>query len=349
MACDPNFDSVGLLINFDGPNGAAYFTDLSNTSIGLNVAGSAAVTNSSTVFGIGALSLPTNGDNLSTTVPVAGGNLDLSTGDFTIECWVNFSATGSSGLFFQDASGSFNWAIRINGADIFATIANGGFTQIFSGVTPAPNTWYHVTLVRQGNNFGIAVGGAWGTTYVGSGANGAAPNTIKFTGVAGATLLIDEARITKGVARYTPGTPFTPPTAAFGTSCDAPLDDYNFAQVSLLMHMDGSQGSTTFTDSSSVGNVFAIYGGSPIIDDNVPRLGTGAFSSQSPSDNIISPVSGPVAGGSPLDLSTGDFTIEGWVNLNLGSASGVPFKCVDGAGTQGSLSDQIFREEPLDQ
>ena len=49
---------------------------------------------------------------------------------------------------------------------------------------------------------------------------------------------IDEFRISKGIARWTSN--FTPPTEAYTT------DLY----TKLLLHMDGTNGSTTFTDSS---------------------------------------------------------------------------------------------------
>jgi len=50
---------------------------------------------------------------------------------------------------------------------------------------------------------------------------------------------IDELRISKGICRYTSN--FTPSTSAF----------VNDANTTLLMHFEGSDGSTTFTDDNS--------------------------------------------------------------------------------------------------
>lgn len=87
-----------------------------------------------------------------------------------------------------------------------------------------------------------------------------------------------------------------------------PADEY-FQNVSLLLHGDGANGSTTITDSSptpktvtAVGNAQistaqSKFGGSSIAFD-----GTGDYLSI-PDDDAF-------------DLGTGNFTIEGWVNYS---------------------------------
>src|SRR5271157_179460 len=52
------------------------------------------------------------------------------------------------------------------------------------------------------------------------------------------------------------------------------VGDPDFANVSLLMNFDGSQGSTTFLHLSSVGNTFTDIG-SAAIDDFNPNFGIG--------------------------------------------------------------------------
>jgi hypothetical protein len=54
---------------------------------------------------------------------------------------------------------------------------------------------------------------------------------------------IDEVRISKGIARWTSN--FTPPTAPYS------VDDPNTV---LVLHADGADASTTFTDSSGYGH-----------------------------------------------------------------------------------------------
>jgi hypothetical protein len=100
--------------------------------------------------------------------------------------------------------------------------------------------------------------------------------------------------------------------SATGTSVDP-----NFANVSLLLHMDGSNGSTTFTDSSSaartitqsgnaqISTVQSKFGGSSGVFD-----GTGDYLS--------------VADTNALDMGTGDFSIEFWFYWNASQTVSFP-------------------------
>ena len=93
---------------------------------------------------------------------------------------------------------------------------------------------------------------------------------------------------------------------AFLGSLQPPVTDPNFAKVSLLLHGDGANGSTSIIDSSpspktltAVGNAQistaqSLYGGSSILFDGV-------------GDRITTPSNSDFA------LGTGDFTIEAWV------------------------------------
>lgn len=76
----------------------------------------------------------------------------------------------------------------------------------------------------------------------------------------------------------------------------------------LLLHMDGTNGSTSFPDSSPIGNVFTAGGAT--VNTGTVKFGTGAYSS---GGGFNTGISAPLTLGGPLDLSTsGDFTIEGW-------------------------------------
>lgn len=79
--------------------------------------------------------------------------------------------------------------------------------------------------------------------------------------------------------------------------------------VSTLLHMDGTNGSTTFTDSSVNALVFTAGGGAQLSTAN-PKFGTACGTFSPSGSNITSPI---VAFG-PLDILSGDFTIEGWFN-----------------------------------
>src|SRR5271165_2393735 len=89
-----------------------------------------------------------------------------------------------------------------------------------------------------------------------------------------------------------------------GIACDP-----NFSQVSLLLTCDGTNGATTFTDSSS--NAIAQTSVTGItIDTAAPKFGTGAMNLGTASGHKLLY---PSTTGDPLDLAGGDFTIEMWV------------------------------------
>jgi len=83
------------------------------------------------------------------------------------------------------------------------------------------------------------------------------------------------------------------------------VDDPYFANVSLLLSMDGSNGSTTFTDSSL--NAFAVTAtGNAQISTAEAKWGTGALRTTRSAGALTLPST------ALLELS-GDFTIEFWV------------------------------------
>lgn len=99
--------------------------------------------------------------------------------------------------------------------------------------------------------------------------------------------------------------------------------DPYFNNVSLLLHMDGSNGSTTFTDSSS--NALAVtptgdaqistaqskFGGSSALFD-----GSGDYLTTSSTE---------------LSFGVGDFTIEGWMYVLTGSSYHAIVSCIPGS------------------
>jgi hypothetical protein len=76
----------------------------------------------------------------------------------------------------------------------------------------------------------------------------------------------------------------------------------------MLLHMDGSNGSTTFTDSSSNGLTVTANGNAQISTTN-PKWGTGSASFDGASDWLsLTPAT--------LLQFSADFTLEGWFYLN---------------------------------
>lgn len=78
-----------------------------------------------------------------------------------------------------------------------------------------------------------------------------------------------------------------------------------FFEVVLLLHMDGTNGATSFPDNSLINNTVTAHGTAAVTTTG-PEFGTGALLLTANTDNITTPC--PVGG--PLDLSTTDFTIE---------------------------------------
>jgi len=202
----------------------------------------AKVSTAQSKFGGASLLLDGSGDNIK-----ANPTTDMVWGtgsNFTYECWVRFSSTAATYIFDQrTAFGTASVALLYDssGLDYY----QGGSRRINYVWTPTLNVWYHVALVRnngtttlyvdgvsrgsfsdtldyvQGNS-NLIIGGWWNESSTASGFNG----------------YIDEIRVSK-TARYTAG--FTPSASAFT----------NDANTILLIHCDGTNNSTTFTDDNS--------------------------------------------------------------------------------------------------
>ena len=147
----------------------------------------------------------------------ASPDLDLSTGDFTIECFINL--TGTSGLRALLSSGVQNWAtgniyILVDGSN---RLEIGSFVDgliwLSSATLPSSGA-FHFCLERLAGALRLFVDGV----LVDSELSGAAINLstngtrigVNSNNVNPFSGVIDELRITKGVARYTED--FTSPT-----------------------------------------------------------------------------------------------------------------------------------------
>jgi hypothetical protein len=82
-----------------------------------------------------------------------------------------------------------------------------------------------------------------------------------------------------------------------------------FNNVSLLLHCNGANGSTTFTDSSPSPKTMTAYGDAQVTT-TAPKFGSGAMLLDGTGDSVLAPAS------SSLNFGTGDFTIEFFVKFN---------------------------------
>ncbi len=89
----------------------------------------------------------------------------------------------------------------------------------------------------------------------------------------------------------------------------AATDPY-FANVVLLLHCDGVNDSTTFTDSSSAARTFTTFGNAKI-DTSQYKFGGVSGKFDGSGDHITAPSS------TDFNFGTGDFTIETWIRFNV--------------------------------
>ena len=102
-------------------------------------------------------------------------------------------------------------------------------------------------------------------------------------------------------------------------------------EVSLLMHMEGSDTSTTFLDSSRKGHILTANANAQI-DTAVSKFGTSAALFDGNTDNISIPKN------SALSFGTGDFIVEAWMNFDSVNTSSV-WKTMCNVGTYFSLGN----------
>jgi hypothetical protein len=162
---------------------------------------------------------------------VAGDSAFSLPGDFCIESWVYFNAAPSAYAGAYGAciaatypAGSGGWQLRVNGNSSSYTTVNlyTGATDLNWSGTFYLNQWHHVAVARSSGSIrafvdGTQVGSTVSNTddmnsYGGSvyiGRLNLSPYFMQLNG------LLDDLRITKGIARYSAS--FTPPTAGFAT------------------------------------------------------------------------------------------------------------------------------------
>jgi len=88
------------------------------------------------------------------------------TGNFTLELWIRYVATGSVVYFMQGDTASDQWSFHIGGGNLqFQTIVADSSTVILAGAwAPSTGVWYHLACIRgwngNANDWAITVDGA---------------------------------------------------------------------------------------------------------------------------------------------------------------------------------------------
>ena len=207
-----------LLLHMDGTDDAQVFTDSSATPHTITANGNVKTEDTEKKFGVTSAYFDGTDDWLS--VPDHA-DWDFNSGDFTIDFWLYPTAWGNH-FIGQRVDADNRWSIYDSGdgklgiVQILATAVK--FNILTADVDMTLNTWQHIAVVRDGNNFHLFVDGTLEDTGVDADdmPNFATDLTIGRAGGAGliyTTGYIDELRISKGIARWTAN--FTPPTKAY--------------------------------------------------------------------------------------------------------------------------------------
>lgn len=212
---DLNWSNVSLLMHLDGNiadiSGSCSFDTLGNISYKDGVFNKALeFTPASSSSKNGLLESITNNPALS-----------LGSGDFTIEFFVNPSASYKQNdqalLSLFKVHSSAGWQVLLSGLKpAMYKYDGGGNTFLWSATALTANTWHHLAYCRLNGTT---------TLYIDGIADASAPDNSKYSpwdtklsigyqeGGGGRypfTGMLDDIRITKGLARYTAD--FTPPT-----------------------------------------------------------------------------------------------------------------------------------------
>jgi hypothetical protein len=167
-------------------------------------------------FGTNSLSFPSNGSYLT----VTGGSAFSFPGDFTLEAWVKFTSLPSSwnGYYgsnimatYPGAGANLGWQFRINGNASGYNAINlyTGATDLNWSYSFSQNTWYYVAITRSGGSIKAWVNGSQAGSTV-SNSDDMTPSSNPDLWIGRLNLsgydfqligLIDDLRITKGVAR----------------------------------------------------------------------------------------------------------------------------------------------------
>ena len=223
-----------------GNKGTGEFTIVNKTPKTLSRFGDSQLDTAQKKFGSASILLDGTEDNVK--VP-DDEDFGFGTSNFCIEAFIRpGSVSGIQRIFDLRNASATDTAptIYLNGTTLHYGVGN---TSQISGGTLATNTFYHVAVARNGGTTKLFLDGTELGTYTDNNDYGSSKAVIigsdyqespseAFNGH------VDEVRISKASARFTSG--FTPTTSEYGS-------DINTV---LLLHANGTDGSTTFTDVS---------------------------------------------------------------------------------------------------
>lgn len=173
----------------------------------------------------------------------------LGTGDYTVEFWAKPSALPPSNQGEFSLFGLLPQAARNqSGSNLFIVLKTDGSVKAYAnekevaggtGSILAPGKWSHVAVTRDSSSIYVFVDGVKVAQEAVTPHNYTNPAIFLgsyFEQSSWSSILFDELRITKGVARYT--ATFTPPVAAFPDAAADTATDASWSTVKSLLRMD---------------------------------------------------------------------------------------------------------------
>jgi len=263
--------------------------------------GNAQLSTAQAKFGSSSLLLDGTDDYVETTT-----NLDLSSGDFTVDVWIRPSSVSGYKGIWQSGTSTTMQSYLLGNAVYWSVNPS---TIITTAVTVNANEWTMLSYERQGNTHRIYKNGTLADTATTANKQDNGPFSIGKNGFGDFNGYIDEFRVSD-IARYG-GSSFTEPTQAFSFD----------SNTEFLLHFDGANGSTAIksADDTLFQATFSegqVIGGTR---QDVPVTGTQAT------------------------LTLGDFTLEQSTNepatgqeltTNIGQAEEIPAQIVGVSGIQ---------------
>ena len=238
------------------------------------------------------------------TVPQSAGALDLGSGQFSLEFWwYPTSVSGTIIPFIGDSTG--NWYVGQEAGNIVLGRRATAIDVNTTGFTLVANTWQHIVVTRQStstNDTRIFVNGVLrgvGTTSQ----NYTITTTLNIGGLAGGyvTGYLSSTNLVKGsvpaayqTSSTTTGTQiFTPPTS--------PSTSVTGTQLLLNYTNAGIYDATSKNDLETVGDAQ--------ISTAQSKWGGSSMAFDGNNDSLNGPSS------TELDMGTGNWTVEGWINI----------------------------------
>lgn len=224
LKCQHDSQTV-LLLHFDGTDGATVFTDSSLSIKTVTANGDVQIDTAQSKFGGASGLFDGTGDYLTL---ADHADWNFGAGDFTIDFWVRFNTSVNEAMVFEQwgTATTKNFVIDLTPTVILFYYSTNGSTIQNKSVTwsPAANIWYHIAIVRNGNDLMFFVNGnqqgntqdfTGVTLYNSSDALHIGQNIaiLDLSAIYALNGWLDELRISKGIARWTAN--FTPPTSAY--------------------------------------------------------------------------------------------------------------------------------------